>query len=59
MASPHADLGLLKSNTSDLFPQRQRAFDNTDEVAPHRRHVTDLSALTASSLGIFVQTSAR
>jgi len=59
LASPHADLGLLKSNTSDLFPQRQRAFDNTDDAAPQRRHVTDLSALTASSLGIFVQTSSR
>ena len=59
IASPHADLRLLKSNTSDLFPQRQRAFDNTDDAAPQRRHVTDLSALTASSVGIFVQTSAR
>lgn len=59
LASPHADLGLLKSNTSDLFPQRQRSFDNTDDAAPQRRHVTDLSALTASSLGIFVQTSGR
>ena len=59
MASPHADFRLLKGNTSSLFPQRQLAFDSTNDTAPYRRHVTDLSALTASSVGIFVQTSAR